>query len=261
MIATSKFVLLHLHKTGVQTLNSIIGLCIPDCKTIGYHWPVELLPSDYQRLPLIGIIRNPWDWYVSWFAFNMRPDVQNPLFDILSDRRQKSFHETVSSLVNLGSDSAVSQQYRRSMMLILPETLAGNVGIGLTRNDIFQFQDNESGYLSWLANRMFGNLDNANTFIGRFETLQSDFLGFMESLQVSQIDAMRFQFSRIAKKNTSLHSHYSVYYNEELRDLVFEKDRMIIELFDYHFEDQKRSEKIIDLNGSQPSRNDQPASD
>ena len=38
------------------------------------------------------------------------------------------------------------------------------------------------------------------------------------------------------KKNSTNHKHYSYYYNEELIKLVEEKDKMILNMFNYKFE-------------------------
>ena len=77
MIVTDKFAFVHMHKTGGQSLLNIIGASIPDARQIGYHYPFHLLPEEYRDRPLVGMVRNPWDWYLSWYAFNTRPEVGN----------------------------------------------------------------------------------------------------------------------------------------------------------------------------------------
>ena len=39
MIITSKFVFIHMHKTGGQSLGHMIEQCIPGFQHIGYHYP------------------------------------------------------------------------------------------------------------------------------------------------------------------------------------------------------------------------------
>jgi len=67
MIATERFVFVHMHKTGGQTINKVISRCIADHQIIGYHYPHSIRPQQYAHLPIVGIARNPWDWYVSMF--------------------------------------------------------------------------------------------------------------------------------------------------------------------------------------------------
>jgi len=102
MIITERFVFVHMHKTGGQTLNDIITRCIPKHQVIGYHYPSKEVPADSATLPLVGIVRNPWDWYVSWYAFKNGPTSRNPLFAIVSNNGEANLNTTISNLINLG---------------------------------------------------------------------------------------------------------------------------------------------------------------
>ena len=88
MICTSTFTFMHLHKTGGQSINDALLHCIRDAREIGYHLPLRLLPEEVKSRPIIGVIRNPWDWYVSWYAFNNLRGVKNPLFNIVNEVRR-----------------------------------------------------------------------------------------------------------------------------------------------------------------------------
>jgi hypothetical protein len=65
MITTDKFAFVHMHKTGGQSLGHILEACVPTMKHIGYHYPYHMLPAKYADLPVVGMVRNPWDWYIS----------------------------------------------------------------------------------------------------------------------------------------------------------------------------------------------------
>ena len=124
----------------------------PTTKPLVIHYPRFALPAEHDGLPLVGMVRNPWDWYVSWYAFNRQPYVFNMLFEVLSDDGHSDFKTTVTSLVNLGSDDIESRHYRNVLISVFPETLEGNRGVGLTKDCIRGFSDNETGYCSWLSN-------------------------------------------------------------------------------------------------------------
>ena len=66
MLVTRDFVLIHVPKTGGTFLN---GLIKEHCEVLheDMHGPYSRLPAEYRDLPAIGFVRNPWDWYVSWF--------------------------------------------------------------------------------------------------------------------------------------------------------------------------------------------------
>ena len=88
MICTSRFSFIHLHKAAGQSINDALLKCIPEAWEIGYHYPISMLPASAASLPIIGVVRNPWDWYVSWYAFNNLRGVRNPLFNIVSRGKQ-----------------------------------------------------------------------------------------------------------------------------------------------------------------------------
>ncbi|MCZ6723790.1 MAG: aspartyl/asparaginyl beta-hydroxylase domain-containing protein [Gammaproteobacteria bacterium] len=247
MIITSKFVFIHMHKTGGQSLGHMIEQCIPGFQHIGYHYPYHLLPSQYSDLPVVGMVRNPWDWYISWYAFNTRPNARNPLFFIISNGFQADFKQTVINLINLGSDKPASQYHREALIGMFPETLDGNQGVGLTKDCIYGFNDNDNGYYSWLFSRMHGDIHSDTTYIGRFENLQEEFLSIMEKLSVEELDAIRTKFINSPRLNESKHSHYSLYYDDELRELVAEKEAVLITKYNYQFEDSPPSKRIIEF--------------
>ena len=236
MIITERFVFIHMHKTGGQTLNDIIKRCIPKHQEIGYHYPCKEVPVDSAALPLVGMVRNPWDWYVSWYAFNNGPKLRNPLFAIVSNNGQANLNTTISNLINLGSDSALSQQHRQQLIQVLPDTLEQNRGVGLTKDDIRNFHDNNIGYYSWMFQRMLGEYASDKTHIGKFENLQQDFTDIMHNLAVEQTQSMQGELNKRERKNASQHSHYSHYYDTSLQSLVAEKEGQLIDNFKYRFE-------------------------
>ena len=47
----------------------VVRKFFPSAREIGYHLPRALLPGEYSHLPLLGTVRNPWDFYVSWYHY------------------------------------------------------------------------------------------------------------------------------------------------------------------------------------------------
>ena len=69
MIATPRFVFIHLHKSGGTFVNECLLRFVPAARRLGYHLPRAAVPSEYAHLPVLGYVRNPWSYYVSWYAF------------------------------------------------------------------------------------------------------------------------------------------------------------------------------------------------
>ncbi len=65
MIVTDHFVFIHVSRTGGTFLNNLILGEFPGARMIQYHGRLEDLPPAHSRLPVIGFVRNPWDWYLS----------------------------------------------------------------------------------------------------------------------------------------------------------------------------------------------------
>ncbi len=246
MIITERFIFIHMHKTGGRTLNDVILNCIQDNRFIGYHFPRSEVPAEFSNLPIVGIVRNPWSWYVSWYFFNRRPNIHNPLFKVVSDDGRGDFTITVRNLVNLGSDAEQSRRQRDRLASILPDTREFNRGTGLTKHDISGFSDNGVGYYSWIFDRMIGIDHDDRTLIGGFENLQHDFLDIVEQLGVAETDALAKALNQCERKNTSRHSHYSHYYDDELRELITSKEQHLIQRFGYRFETVGPSEGHVD---------------
>ena len=236
MIVTERFVFIHMHKAGGQFLNDVIKRCMPDHQAIGYHFPRSEVPPAAAGLPVVGIVRNPWDWYVSWYAFNKRPGASNPLFRVVSNDGRENFKSTVTNLVNLGSARPESAAHRDELIRVLPESLDGNRGVGLTRDSIRDLAGRGEGYYSWLFDRMLGGESHQPALIGRFENLATDFLELMDRLSVSEIDCLRDELGRHERRNSSSHTHYSHFYDHELEAIVGEKEAGLIDRFRYTFE-------------------------
>ena len=236
MICTPKFSFIHLHKTGGQSINELLLTQIPGAKEIGYHLPVAHLPSEAKSLPVIGVIRNPWDWYVSWYAFNNLRGVKNPLFNIVSRGKQADFKETIENLLKYPEINAQNEIFKNSHRALLPENFENDGGAGFTKDCVNFFKSNEIGYYSLLIERMFGE-ESDNLKLLRFERLATDFRNVMSELQVPEAGNILAALNQQPRKNSSARGHYAHYYDDELRDLVAEKEFSIVQRFEYAFEE------------------------
>jgi hypothetical protein len=80
MFATPYFVYVHVPKTGGNFVREIaerhFGI---EWTSPRHHEHYELLPPPYRHLPALAFVRNPWDWYVSYWAFTTRVPGDAPL--------------------------------------------------------------------------------------------------------------------------------------------------------------------------------------
>ncbi len=200
MLLTRHFVFLHIPKTGGNFVRNAILPHVPEdwhLRQLEPHATFADIPASHDALPRVAFVRNPYAWYVSWFHFQQR--TRDEFFLEISDGGRLGFHDTMRAIF-YGATSF----YRGDGPML--QTL-------------------------W---EMLGR-DLSQTRFGKMETMREDLeqrLGEIVDLPDAMVNAIR----SLPPQNTSRHGHYSRYYDEELRDLVFEKDRAVFEYFGYGFE-------------------------
>ncbi len=237
MIATDKFVFVHLPRTGGTFVSEVIRKFFPSAHDVGYHLPRSLLPKEYSHLPVLGGVRNPWEFYASWYHHQYADTKYSPLFCSLSDNRKLGFVQTIRNALNLG----VTDETLDILIEALPEKFnfqkkhISNVTKGVMQG----IRGTGLGLYAFRFNHMFAPTDDV--FFYRVESLRSDLLSFFEKIGVLSNDLHRC-VSGLEKKNISKHLHYSSYYTPELAQLVLIRDRPLIERFGYVFEQASSSE-------------------
>lgn len=228
MIVTPDFVFLHLHKSGGTFVNQFLLRYFEDAQLIGYHLPRAVLPPQFAALPIFGLVRNPWDYYLSWYSFQAARDTPNALFNVVSDDGRLGFAATVENLVNIGEDPARMAR----LAAALPDQFT-NRGINLTRACIRSLAGSSRGFYAWMFERMYG--DARGVVFGRMETLRDDLRRFLETLGVP-LDAGRRAFlTSHPPLNASPHPSRSALYEPTLRDLIARRDAAVIGRFGYDF--------------------------
>ncbi len=69
------------------------------------HHSIDEVPAEYRYLPTIGFVRNPWDWYVSWFHFFISYPYRPPHFISVSQDKSLDFEGFMGSLFTYPRDS------------------------------------------------------------------------------------------------------------------------------------------------------------
>ncbi|MCK5523226.1 MAG: hypothetical protein KAI83_08850 [Thiomargarita sp.] len=199
MILTQHFVFIHLPKTGGSFVRRICHEYAPlewQVQIIDEHLTRYDIPTAYQSLPILGFIRNPYSWYISAYYY-LKKKGDNEIFNQISNQGTKDFKSTVLTLMDL------------------------------------EVENVEFGGYSWHIKKIFGqNLDALK--IGKFEELRHELLRLMSSavtLPPSLVKAIQTYPS----VNVSSHEHYRTYYDQELREIIAEKDKWIFERFDYAY--------------------------
>jgi len=233
MIATDRFVYVHLHKSGGSFVNECLLRFFADARQLGYHLPLSLLPSPLRALPILGFVRSPWSYYVSWYAFQSQRPRPNALFRCVSDDGTLDFKASVRNLVGLGDDHA-----RLDRLLGLLPDRYGDAGFGLNLPAfaLAPIRASGMGFYSFLFRYMYTS-PGVEPAIGRCENLRADLLAFFARVGAPVSGELREFVETAAPRNTSAHGDWRDYYDRELADLVAERDASVAEQFGYRLPD------------------------
>jgi hypothetical protein len=206
MILSNRFVFIHMPKTGGSFVRELLTHHAPA------DWQIELhdnhpsirdIPPTHKSLPIFGLVRNPFDWYVSWYHYLLKHR-GDPFFDQVSDQGKRDFVSTLSA--------------------------AFEVDIG----SFFNFPCHYTGSpFGCYMNYLFGN-DLDRLKLGKMEHLRDDLREILSGFN-ALTPTLDEQIDLFPVVNASEHHPSRSYYTARLRDLILERDASVLNHFDYHF--------------------------
>ena len=238
MIVTKHFVYIHTSRSAGTFLNNLILKQVPDAQMLQYHGHLNDLPEQFAQLPVIGFVRNPWDWYVSMFADYRRK--QQYVYQIISERGALGFEVSVSRFLKLGDNSDQSKMLLDRLVKMAPRAInAGNPTRrqlpGLRSEHFANYPENQ-GYYSWLFQLMYQTERAHDIHIGRFENLREDALRLLEQTGTPITNGITAYLKEAKAMNSSPRPKSFVEgYGPELEQLIAEKEKVLIDRFGYEF--------------------------
>jgi hypothetical protein len=230
MIATDHLVFLHLHKSGGTFVNEGLLRFVEGARTVGYHLPRKLIPPSLAHLPVIGLVRNPWSYYVSWFSFQAARPQPNPLFRVLSDEGRLDFKATIRNMLELGSGG----DRLEPLLAALPKEYTHR-GVNLPAFALAPIRQSGMGFYSYLYRYMYDG--SGVMYVGRMEQMRDELVSLFIVAGQPLSGPLRTYLQSAPASNTSDHAKYTEYYDDALAKLVAERDASIIERFGYKFGD------------------------
>ena len=228
MIVTGHFAYLHLHKSAGSFVNEALLRFIPGARQIGYHLPRSALPPDCAHLPVLGFVRNPWSYYVSWYNFQRRLPQQNALYRLLSEEGRLDFSATLANMQSLGSGGALLQP----LLEALP-TQYTNRGLNVPRAAMARIEQSGRGFYSFLYHHIY---DGAGIrYVSRMEQLRTELPRMLMAVGEPVGTVLRSYIEDAPARNAAESSAYVEWYTPETRALVAERDADLISEFGYRF--------------------------
>jgi len=229
VVVTPRFIFLHLHKSGGTFVNECLLKFVKEARQIGYHLPRRMAPQELAHLPVLGLVRNPWSYYLSWYSFQLDRPNPNFLFRILSDDGQLDFEATVRNMLHLGAGSI-----RLDMLLRALPSAYSNQGLNLPNFALAPIRDTQLGFYSYLYRYLY-EAGTTPAIVGRMEEMREELVPMLEQVGLSPSDDMRAFIAEALPRNTSRHGNYTQYYSDALRKLVAQRDEEIIARHAYRF--------------------------
>lgn len=229
MIVADRFVLLHLHKSGGSFANALVLRHCAGARAVGYHLPHDMIPPDSRHLPVLGFVRNPWSYYVSWYAFQQQRPQPNLLYRVLSRDGTAGFAGTIGNMLDLGTHD--------ELLAVLEAQLPrayGNQGLNLPGHRLAAIRGTGQGFYSFLHDYMFGAA-GPGPRIGHMESLREELPRMLAAVGEPLSTAFHADVRGMAPLNVSRHEAYAGYYDARLRDLVARRDARVIERHGYQF--------------------------
>ncbi|MEL6870163.1 MAG: hypothetical protein AAFO81_10225 [Pseudomonadota bacterium] len=274
MFVSEKLVFLELHKTGGSHIGHWLRQTLGG-EQVGKH--NRLAPELRDRF-IVGSIRNPWDWYVSLWAYgcSSRGSVWRQTIDGVNLRYYREQLAAEMGRANVGVQTLLRQAwsdlrkdqnawidcYRDSndaarFRRWLNRVLNGGHALDLREGFGFSAVSQHSGLMTYRYLKLFTDLGDAlysdprlGTTQGMRSTLEERFLLNhcirSESLEPDLVEAITnagyelsdTQRSAILesgkqKVNASKRNTTGFYYDAQTRDLVAEREQLIIEQHRY----------------------------
>ena len=245
MLIYDRFIFIHMPKTGGKFLTEVLERELgPPLQTLTIHTGWNGIPADAAGLPILMFVRNPWDWYVSWYHYysswiaTQSPEWlgERPLLRLIfgenlefKDGQLRGVADFATSVrkhcVPLDPRNPVAAEIMRDAEPAEEgPTVASLLAAG---DDIYTTQ------FKFLAGSALGT---DQLTVGRFETLVDDLERFLTHNEMPLSDDALQRISATEPVNATLHRRpYRDYYDDDLRDLVGRSCRTLVERFDYTF--------------------------
>ena len=271
MYLTKKICYLEMMRSGSTHIHKLFKEFIPEGKQIGHHGPAskEIMESD--RI-FIGSIRNPWSWYLSVWSFGCengghlhhRLTFKKIYFDQLGFKIKpymflyvffQQFFKPLQKWRLLFSDSDNKENFREFLSLLLNNERIYDVGDGYAFSPLSKFSGLMTYYYLLLhtnhKNRIF--FEQVNTYekmklfdrkynilnyVIKNENLENDFFNFLSTINIKVKDEVKSKIINSDKSSKSQKiNDLNYYYDTKSIELVMNKEKFIIEKYNYQFKD------------------------
>ena len=266
MFVSDRLIYLQMRKTACTHIAHLLAECIGG-KEVGYkHNP---LPTDYpiaERL-IIGSIRNPWDYYVSSWAYGIK-NQEDGLYKRVTTRNFGRYlrnphlwSRAPRGLFNMATKPVARWEatyadfddailFRNWLKMIYTPRRKYDMGESYGFSSVANFvglMTFRYAKLFWRDNRpLFNNTIHSLTdfcrgdselnllqYVIRTESLETDFITALQKVGYTLTAFQIEQIQQAKRTNVSSHQAACYYYDADTLALIAEKERFLIEAYRY----------------------------
>lgn len=225
MLIHERFIFLHFQKTaGTYVADALMRELPAGSLTRGaphkLHPGWRDIPPEATDKPALMFIRNPWDWYASWYHFVRAREPDNVIFRRLFANGGADFATVVSAACHRPDATGDPELARLAA-----------TGDPLSRHFAAGHDFYTASFLAFTAD----GLDSDRLTIGRFESLVDDLHGFLRRVGISLDDAAMERLRSGDPLKVTPHPPYRELYDAALCDLVGSSCRAMVDSFGYAF--------------------------
>ena len=238
MFIHDRFVFIHMPKTAGTFLSDALKseLSMAEVSPDDLYLGWKAIPAEAAGRPVLTYIRNPWEWYVSWYHFipkwiRTQPPERFRKDDVIHRIwRGSIYNETIVEGVN---DFATIIRNACDFLTPKKEKLAEAIDKGLISANLFTAGHD---YYTVRFKQITGaGFDSDLLTVGRYESLLPDLERFFTRVGIPLDDCLRERVESGEPLNVGDRRPYREYYDDALRDLIGASCRTLIERFGYSF--------------------------
>jgi hypothetical protein len=246
MFETKDIIFIHLPKTGGTFVHKFIeDQCAknPDfIKTYfknpghGYkHATINLEEKKIRKKHVLGTVRNPFDHYVSWYSWSFRSG------NIMAVKKDKLFEEW-REFRNKFKNPKDTEGFRYWLKMILSKYFINSPipSNQNSKNNSRSYLEDDIGHSTWLFLKMYYQSDlsylknpELNLIVDSYIRTEHLYEDLIKHFRFLKEDFDNFKIKKINSSNRL--DNYRDYYDDELIELVYHKDKYLFDKFNYAF--------------------------
>jgi hypothetical protein len=239
VIVTPHLVFVHVPRTGGTFVRGVLKDHLPPIQRLRGYMPTapyRVLDPSLRDRPGFHVIRNPWDWYVSWYHhMEARGPVLAATPPPRSPKKGRPSKKLLEKQARLRGKQAAWTDAFRSGQASFREVVVGACDGRIALGGAAERRESGLGLYShivWeIAERGVG--PGALEAL-RYKSLRPDLERFLDRHGLLG-DRLRDAIAQDPPVDTSAHRPYRSYYDNQLRDLVGLHAQSLIERYGYVF--------------------------